>query len=103
MGKNYRHLELQERVVLETQLRLGLQPAAIAAGLLRARSTVMREMRRNGWKAQSARGPQRIAGGYRCLPAQRRAQRLASKPRVPRKLILDTPLWRQVVDYLRQG
>src|SRR5271155_5147474 len=95
MGKNYCHLELQ--------LRLGLQPGAIADGLLRAPSTVMREMQRNGWRTQSERGPQRVAGGYRSLPAQRRAQRLATKPRVSRKLIVGTPLWSQVVDALHQG
>jgi len=103
MGKNYGHLDLQERVVIETQLTLGLKPGAIADGLLRAPSTVMREMQRNGWRTQSERGPQRVAGGYRSLPAQRRAQRLATKPRVPRKLIVGTPLWSQVVDALHQG
>jgi IS30 family transposase len=103
MGNNYSHLDLQERVVIETQLTLGIKPAAIAAGLLRARSTVMREMRRNGGKAQPARGPQRVAGGYRSQQAQRRAQKLASHPRVPRKLAVDTPLWEQVIAALGQG
>src|SRR5271170_2640079 len=82
---------------------LGPEAGAIADGLLRAPSTVMREMQRNGWRTQSERGPQRVAGGYRSLPAQRRAQRLATKPRVPRKLIVGTPLWSQVVDALHQG
>ncbi len=43
-----------------------------AAGLKRARSTVSREIGRNGWRAKLRKGT--IAGGYRCVVADRRAQ-----------------------------
>ncbi|WP_213805495.1 helix-turn-helix domain-containing protein [Granulicella sp. dw_53] len=40
MRGSYIHLELSERALIETQLGLGMRPAAIAAGLMRSRSTV---------------------------------------------------------------
>lgn len=103
MGKTYRHLDLQERVVIETQLKLGLGSAGIAAGLGRARSTITRELRRNGGKTPSGRARMSVAGGYDGRKAERRAQRLAARPRVPRKLAVDSLLWSQVVASLRQG
>ncbi len=106
MARSYSHLNIQERALIETQLRLGMRPAAIAAGLMRARSTVLREIRRNGWRSdrELARLPRiRIAGGYRCVPADRRARLLSLQPRVPRKLIPGNSLWITVVDHLRQG
>ena len=67
MPRSFRHLDLSERVVIETQLRLGMSPAEIAAGLKRARSTIRREIRRNGSRAHLRKSA--IAGGYRCLVA----------------------------------
>jgi IS30 family transposase len=64
MANGYSHLAVQERALIETQLRLGMSPGAIAGGLLRPRSTVTREIRRNGWQSvreQAASGPSRIA------------------------------------------
>ena len=106
MGRNYRHLCFEERALIETQLRMGLSPAAIAVGLMRARSTVLREMRRNGWQSdfELARlSRHRIAGGYRSIVADRRARHLAVKPRIVRKLAAESQLWVLVMDYLRQG
>ncbi len=105
MAAGYSHLRFEERVLLETQLRLGIRPSAIAAGLLRARSTILREMGRNGWQADraSGRGGKRIAGGYRSMAADRRARHLAAKPRVVRKLGPETPLWAIVAGHLRTG
>jgi IS30 family transposase len=104
MAGSYVHLETQERSLIETQLTLGMSPAAIAAGLMRARSTVTREMHRNGWKLSSVhRGRPTVAGGYRCVLADRRARVLAARPRVLRKLIPGNPLWIVLVDHLRQG
>ena len=105
MAAAYSHLSFEERALLETQLRLGIRPSAIAAGLLRARSTISREMRRNGWKADrgSVRGAQRIAGGYRSIAADRRARHLAATPRVVRKLGTETPLWAIVAGHLQAG
>jgi IS30 family transposase len=106
MGQSYSHLNTQERALIETQLVEGMRPGAIAKGLRRSRSTVTREIRRNGWQSArelSRRGSTRIAGGYRCVPADRRARVLAAKPRVLRKLVVGNPLWVRVVDHLRQG
>jgi IS30 family transposase len=50
MGKCYKHLSLEERALLQTQLEMGWSSAAIAAELQRARSTITREMARNGWR-----------------------------------------------------
>jgi IS30 family transposase len=66
MGKIYQHLFLEERSLIQTQLSMGFSPAAIAAGLKRARSTVTREMYRNGWRPAVQRahlGRPPIAGG----------------------------------------
>jgi len=106
MGKAYRHLSFEERTLLQTQLVMGWSPAAIAAGLQRARSTITREMARNGWRATPARRPRgrpRKAGGYRAAAAQQRAAELAAKPRLERKLAPGSPLFDQVVGHLRQG
>ena len=105
MASDYVHLSFEERALIETQLRLGLRPSVIAQGLLRSRSTVTREMGRNGWKADPAvqHGRRRIAGGYRSIPAHRRARSLAAKPRVVRKLGPETALWALVADHLRTG
>ncbi len=104
MAKRYQHLDVQERALIETQLTLGMSAAAIAAALMRARSTVTREMLRNGWKLQAVhRGRPTIAGNYRAVQANRRARMLAVKPRVLRKLVPGNPLWIVVADHLRQG
>ena len=106
MAKTYVHLGTGERALIETQLKLGWRPGAIAVGLNRARSTITREIRRNGWCSPAelaARGSRRSAGGYRCVLAERRAGVLARKPRVEAKLVVGNPLWVTVVEHLRQG
>ena len=104
MANSYIHLDMRERALLEAHLSLGVRPAAIAASLSRSRSTITREMRRNGWKpGQVHAGRPTIAGGYRAVVADRRACRLAGKPRVPRKLMVGNRLWTLVVDHLGRG
>jgi IS30 family transposase len=106
MGKSYSHLVLAERSLIEAQLSLGVRPSAIAVGLGRSCSTVTREMHRNGWKPASVplwRGQPRIAGGYRCVRAAERARRLASKPRVARRLVPGNALWGVMEQHLRAG
>ena len=106
MGKTYKHLSLQERVVVQTQLELGLSPGAIAAGLKRDRSSISRELRRNGWKPDPVvrgKGRPRKADGYRAVGAEQRASDLAAKPRVVRKLLVGSVLWKLVVEQLRRG
>jgi transposase, IS30 family len=101
MGKNYCHLNGMERALIEAELRVGRSPSSIAADMNRARSTVTREILRNGWKREPRKGT--IAGGYRCVTADRRARVLAGKARRKRKLQADTPLWIVLLKHLKLG
>ena len=101
MPRSFRHLDLSERVFLETQLSHGRRPARIAAELRRARSTITREIRRNGWRAKLRKGS--IAGGYRSVAADRRARVLSVKARRPRKLEPDNQLWKTMLEHLYRG
>jgi len=106
MSENYHHLSLEERALLQCKLELGETPSSIAKSLGRHRSTISRELARNGWKRASeprSVGRPPIAGGYRCSNAQRRARDLAIKPRVECKLVVGNALWEKVADGLRQG
>ena len=106
MARSYRQLDIQERTIIETQLSLGARPGAIAFSLSRARSTILREIRRNGWRSPrelSSRRRGRAAKGYCCLIAERRARRLSAKARVARKLMVGNPLWVAVTEHLRHG
>jgi transposase, IS30 family len=96
----YQHLDYEARVLLQTQLALGIKPGAIAAGLGRSRSTIVREIRRNGWLPGLGR---RLAHGYLAAKAERRARRLRTAAPVERRLQPGTPLWNLVLDHLRQG
>ncbi len=106
MGKSYKQLSFVERALIQTQLVLRWIPAAIAAGIHRVRSTITRKMARNGWLPEpeiALRGRPRMAGGYRAKAAQQRTVSLSAQPRVMRKLVVDSPLFHPVVEYLRQG
>ena len=46
---NYKQLSIEERSVIQAQLSLGFKPSWIAAELGRSVSTIIRELRRNGW------------------------------------------------------
>jgi len=78
--RKYEHLSMEDRSLIQVQLSLGFRPATIAAVLERARSTVVREMRRNGW--QSVGGKPRpgcpYGSGYKAGAAHRRAVRLSA-------------------------
>ena len=76
MGKSYSQLSIEERTMIQTQLEMGIKPAAIALGLNRSVSTVSRELSRNGWVSPRARrglGRPPVAGGYRAQAAHKRA------------------------------
>lgn len=106
MGKSYRHLDVRERAVIEMNLALGKRPGAIAIFLSRARSTILREIHRNGWRRPSVlprSGKKMPTGGYRCELADQRAQRLARHARVKRKLVPGTALWSLMEKHLRRG
>jgi transposase, IS30 family len=106
MARTYKQFSMEERCLLQTQLSMGWRPAAIAAGLQRARSTVTREMHRNGWHPAPLKhkaGRRFIAGGYHAMMADRRARMLHRQPRVARRLVPGNPLWQQVLAHLRRG
>jgi len=106
MGKKtYCHLSLEERSLIQTQLELGLKPAAIARSLNRPASTVSRELRRNGWKrakAKRGRGRPALAEGYRSEAAHKRARTCSTTPRVVRRLRPGTLLWEHVVRLIQE-
>lgn len=105
MGEHYTHLEIRERAMLEMNLALGKRPAQIAVYLSRSRSTITREMARNGWRAAHYDQARRriAAGGYGCEKAEQRAKRLGRLARIERKLRPGTALWELMVKHLRQG
>src|SRR3989338_9576524 len=89
MGKTYKQLSIEERTMIQTQLEMGIKPAAIAVGLNRSASTLSRELRRNGWtRSRTPRGPGRpkLADGYRAEAAHQPAPARAGTPRVERRL-----------------
>ena len=106
MGKIYKQLSIEERTMIQTQLEMGIKPAAIALGLNRWASTLARELRRNGWaRPKARRGPGRpaVAGGYRAEAAHQRAHACTVTPRVERRLRPGTALWDHVMRYLKAG
>jgi transposase, IS30 family len=106
MKKKYKHIALNERTLIQTQLQQGFSPSTIAEGLGRHRSSIIRELKRNGWKPtpkDKGVGRPPLAGGYSSLRANIRAQKLASTPRVVRKLFVGSQLWEKVMDGLKQG
>jgi IS30 family transposase len=108
MPKPYKHLSLEERALMQVWLEHDLSLRAIARKLRRAPSTIIREFSRNTAhkpqaSAATASGRPPITGGYRCTLAQKHAQRLASKPRVARKMVRGNALWERVLESLRGG
>ena len=106
MGKNYSQLSIEERTMIQTQLEMGVKPAGIALGLNRSASTLSRELSRNGWVRATVRGGPgrpRMAGGYRAVAAQERANICTVTPHVERRLRPQAPLWGRVVRYLKKG
>jgi IS30 family transposase len=106
MGNIYTQLSLEERTMIDTQLEMGLNPAAIAMGLNRSASTLSREPCRNGrTRPKTCRGPGRppMAGAYRADVTHLRAQACTVTPRVARRLRPGTALWEPVTRYLKAG
>ena len=106
MAKQYEHLNLGERGLIQTQLLQGFNPSAIAKNLGRPRSCISRELARNGWSAPLAIRPvgrPSLTGGYCSIRADGRAQRLSAKPRIARKLVAGNALWVKVRQGLKSG
>ena len=66
----YTHLTLEERIVIELFVHMGMSCREIAAYLGRSHTTVSRELRRN-----------RSKSGYRSQTAERRARKRRNMPR----------------------
>ena len=81
-------LTLTEREVIERGLRAGVSQASLACTLGRARSTISREIRRNGGRTGDTRA-------YTALTADRRAEQAARRPK-PRHLAQHKKLCRLV-------
>ncbi len=106
MGKIYSQLSITERTMIQTQLGMEIRPAAIALVLNRSVYTIIRELLRNGWvRPKTCSGPclPFVAGGYRSEVAQKRACSCLNTPRTERRLRPGTPLWENVMDYLKEG
>lgn len=73
MGKIYKQLSIEERMMIQTQLSMGYKPGQIAQELGRSAGTLSRELKRNGWarpKLPRGLGRPLVAGGYRADEAQ---------------------------------
>ncbi len=68
LAKHYQHLDYAERVLIQTQLSLGLKPCLIADGLKRSRSILVWEIRRS-WIVSS--GPPRPSNTLRLTRGSR--------------------------------
>ena len=105
MSRTYEHLSAEERgVIMAMKVRHG-SARSIAAVLKRSPSTITRELRRNGYKAECEQGPMgrpRIAGGYEALRAGRRARRVRRLAQPAPKLHHRAALWCQVRGLLEQ-
>ena len=93
MSKSYCHLSDLERAQIQAHLELGSKVRAIARALLRAPSTISRELKRCGWlgatlATPAARLRTRGINGYWCEAAHKRACALARKPRTKCKLVI---------------
>lgn len=106
MNTTYRHLVLDERAHIQFLLERGLTIRAIAKAVNRAPSTISRELARNGWRCPSrprSRGRPPVAGGYRAVAAQQRADGAARRARRPPRLRPGSWLWTQLLSLLAKG
>jgi transposase, IS30 family len=107
MGKNYGHLSIEERALIQAKLEMGCGVRAIADSLERAPSTISRELKRCGWQALASvpnvRLRTRGINGYWCQSAHRRACALAAKARTAKRLVVGNALWQLVYAGLAQG
>jgi IS30 family transposase len=97
MGMSYSHLTAAERTTLMVMLAEGSSQSAVAAHLRRDRSTISRELARNGTDDITTRQP------YDAMLADQRARALREAPGRFPKLGADTPLFAVVADQLREG
>ena len=95
MGRMYQQLSLEERIELQVHRDKGMSVRAIARTLMRAASTVSREVRRNGRERRPL--------PYSATEAQQRARQRSCKARVERKLVPGTAAWAAVLEQFSCG
>lgn len=103
---SYGQLSAEERGMIMALKSQGSSDKEIGQALGRDRTTIWRELRRNGYRSPAERGPMgrpTIAGGYDAVRAGQRARRLRHKPRQQRKLDPQGPLWPVVRLHLELG
>ena len=93
MNTKYKHLNCEERTLIQLSLERGCTLRAIALSLDRNQSSVSRELLRNGWcnpKAVHTNKPVRpvLAGGYRAAPDQLRAHTAQTTAHKPARLAI---------------
>jgi transposase, IS30 family len=98
MGTHYSHLSSNDRHVIEVFLRLGAQPAGVAAFLGRSRSTVCRELHRSRAYKGS---PQYIAHFGQLYSERARRQAGLCRRKLPPDL--NSPAWVHVRQGLAAG
>jgi len=106
MKTKYKHLNCEERILIQLSLEKGSTIRAIALSLDRSASSVSRELARNHWcspRLQASRpGRSALAGGYRAALVQQRACVARSNGRKPALLASDSFLRSQVQKLLKQ-
>jgi IS30 family transposase len=106
MKTKYKHLNCEERTLIQLSLERGCTIRAIARSLDRSPSSVSLELSRNEWcdpKSQpDCVGGLTLAGGYRSILAHQRATLNRSGGHKPVRLAADSYLWFQVQKLLRQ-
>ena len=106
MKTKNKHLNCEERVLIQLSLEKGCTIRAIALSLDRSANSVSRELARNNWcspQAQAFRlGRPALAGGYRVILAKQRARLARSSGLNPPLLASGGFLWAQVQKLLKQ-
>ena len=93
MKTKYKHLNCEERTLIQLSLERGCTMNAIALSLDRSVSSISRELARNGWcdpRSQPAQASRpALAGGYRAVIAHQRAVLNRSRGPKPARLAVD--------------
>lgn len=104
MGKQYSHLSCEERTLIQLSLERECSMSDIARSLARPTSTIIRELKRNGWrrKRPQQRGRPPVAGGYHAVVAPQQANERSIKARKAKRLFEGGALWNSVESLVRK-